>query len=71
MATRWIGTEIGNHPTYDGTSNLDNFLTNIEGKVAPDQIISLFYITLKDTPTRWWDTHRALILDWEDAKRAI
>jgi hypothetical protein len=68
---RWIGTELRNHPTYDGILDLDNFLTDIEGKVALDKIISVFDIALKDTPTRWWATHRALILDWEDEKRVI
>jgi hypothetical protein len=41
-----------NHPTYDGTSDLDIFLTDIEGKVAPDQGILVFDIALKVTPTR-------------------
>jgi hypothetical protein len=71
MEMIWIGNKIRNHPTYDGTSDLDNFLTGIEGKFARDQRILVFYIALKDTPNRWWATHSALILYWENAKRDI
>jgi hypothetical protein len=34
---RWFGTEMRNHPTYDGTSDVEKFVTDIEGNVAPDQ----------------------------------
>jgi hypothetical protein len=71
METRWIGTKIRNHPAYDGTSYLDNFLTYINRNVALDKRISGFDIDLKDTPARWWATHRALNMDWEDEKRDI
>jgi len=71
MEMRWIETEIRNYPTYDGTSYLNNFLTDIDIKFVPDQRISVFYIALKDTSARWWATHKKLLLDWEDAKRAI
>jgi hypothetical protein len=59
------------HPTYDGTSYLNSFLTDIDGKVVPEKRILVLDIALKDTPARWWATHRASLLDWEDAKRAI
>jgi hypothetical protein len=28
-------------------------------------------LALQDTPTRWWATHKALIMEWEDTKQAI
>jgi hypothetical protein len=32
IATIWIGTEIREHPTYDGTSEVHSFLTSMEEK---------------------------------------
>jgi hypothetical protein len=69
--TRWIGTEMRDHPTYDGTSYLIRFLIDIDGKFEPEKRISVLDIALKDTQARWWATHRASLLDWEDAKRSI
>jgi hypothetical protein len=28
--TRWVGTEVREHPIYNGTSELDSFLVNME-----------------------------------------
>jgi hypothetical protein len=66
--TRWIGTEMRDHPTYDDTSLLNKFLTVINEKLMLEKRLSVLDITLKDTPTRWWVTHRASLLYWEDAK---
>jgi hypothetical protein len=30
IETRWVGTEVREHPIYDGTSKLDNFLVSME-----------------------------------------
>jgi len=70
-ATRWIGTEMRDHPTYNGTSYLNSFLTDIDTKYVPYKRILVLETTLKDTPSRWWATHIASLLYWEDAKRAI
>jgi len=59
------------HPTYDNTSELNSFLTVIDGKFAPKQRISDLDIDLKETLARWWATHRDSLLYWEDANRAI
>jgi hypothetical protein len=58
---RWVGTEVRNHPTFDSTSYLNKFLIDIDGKVVPNQRISVFDIALKDTLAKWRATHRALL----------
>jgi hypothetical protein len=68
---RWIGTEVREHPTYDGTSEVHSFLTSMEEKITTDQRIFVLDLALQDTPARWWATHKALIMEWEDAKQAI
>jgi len=60
-----------NHLTYDGTSNLNIFLTDINFFFAPEQRISVLDIYLKDTPARWWATYKYSLLYWEDTKRDI
>jgi hypothetical protein len=70
-ATRWIGTEVREHPTYDGTSKVHNFLASMEEKIATDQRIYVPELALHDIPARWLATHKASIMEWEDAKQAI
>jgi len=55
---RWIGDEIGNYPTYDGTSNIHSFLINMEERVFADQRVSSLDMALKSSPARWWTTHK-------------
>ena len=70
-ATRWVGTKVREHPVYDGTSGLDNFLLRMEEKVVEDQRISVLDVALKDTPSRWWANHKTLLKNWDDVKKAI
>ena len=44
--TRWVGTEVREHPVYDGTSGLDIFLLSMEEKVVEDQRISMMDLSL-------------------------
>jgi hypothetical protein len=48
--TRWIGTEAREHPVYDGTSDLDNFLQNMEENVREDQRILVLDIAFQNNP---------------------
>jgi hypothetical protein len=34
--TTWVGTEVREHPIYDGTSDIDNVLQNMEEIVGED-----------------------------------
>jgi hypothetical protein len=69
--TRWVGTEVREHPVYDGTSGLDSFLLSMEEKVVEGQRISVLDLSLQDTPARWWANHKALLRNWDDVKQAI
>jgi hypothetical protein len=59
--TRWVGTEVREHPVYDDTSNLDNVLQNMEEIVGEDQRISVLDISFQKNLTIWWDTHKSLL----------
>jgi len=39
----------------------------MEEKIMTDQRIYVLDLALPDTPARWWDTHKALIMEWKDA----
>jgi hypothetical protein len=69
--TRWVGTEVREHPIYDGTSDLDNFLQNMEETVGEDQRISVLDIAFQNTPARWWATHKAALRTWDEVKQAL
>jgi hypothetical protein len=65
-ATRWVGTEVIEHPIYYGTSGLESFMVNMEENIVEDQRISMLDLSLQDTPTKWWANHKALVINWED-----
>jgi hypothetical protein len=69
--TRWVGTEVREHPVYDGTSDLDNFLQNMEETVGEDQRISVLDIAFQNTPARWWATHKVALRTWDEVKQAL
>jgi hypothetical protein len=69
--TRWVGTKVREHPIYDDTSGLDNFLVIMEENIVEDQRISVLDVALHDNPARWWTNHKALVENWEDVKQAI
>jgi hypothetical protein len=69
--TRWVGTEIREHPIYDCTSELDRFLLNMEENVVEDQIISVLDVAFQNTPSRWGANHNALVGTWDKVKQAI
>jgi hypothetical protein len=47
------------------------FFASMEEKIVMDQRIFVLDLALQDTPARWWATHKASIMEWEDAKQAI
>jgi hypothetical protein len=59
------------HPTYDGSPEVDIFLTSMEEKIMTDQRISFLDLAFQDIPAIWWATHINLIMEWEDGKKAI
>jgi hypothetical protein len=43
----------------------------MEKNIAEDQRISVLGLSLQDTPTRWWNSHKDLINKWDDVKQDI
>jgi hypothetical protein len=60
--------EVREHPTYNGTSNLGNFLVSMEDNIVEDQRIVVLDL---DTPSKWWASHKEVIKNWEDVKNSI
>jgi hypothetical protein len=69
--TRWVGTEVIEHPVYYGTSGINNFLFRMEERVVEDQRISVLDVSFQETLARWWDNKKALLRYWDDVKQAI
>ena len=60
----WIGTTISNLPTFDGLNPLEAFFSDLETSVLAQHRMLAMEEALKDTPTRWWGTHKNNITDW-------
>ena len=58
---RWVGTEVREHSTYNGTSDLGSFLVSMEENIVEDQRILVLDLALEDTPARWWDSYKEII----------
>jgi hypothetical protein len=69
--TRWVGTEVREHLVYDGTSNLGNFLQNMEENAREYQIVLVLNIAFQKTPARWWANHKFVLRTWDEVKQAI
>jgi hypothetical protein len=60
----WIGREVSNMPTFDGLNHLETFLLEFEESVPVQQRLLALDEALKETPTRWWGTHKKNIAKW-------
>jgi hypothetical protein len=69
--TRQVGTDVQEHPLYDGTSDLDNVLQNMEETMGEDQSILVLDISFQNTPARWWATHKDTLRTWDEVKQAL
>jgi hypothetical protein len=43
----------------------------MEENIVEEKRIFVLDLALHDTPARWWATHKASIMEWEDEKQAI
>jgi hypothetical protein len=50
---------------------LEEFLTNYEEEVLENQRLLSLDISLKETPERWWVSHKESIQDWYQCKRLL
>jgi hypothetical protein len=60
----WIGTTVSNLPTFDGLNPLETFLSEFKESVTTQQIFLAMDEALKETPARWWGTHKNNITKW-------
>ena len=58
-------------PTFYGLNDLEDFLMKYEVEVMENQRLPALDIALKDTPARWWVTHKAKINIWFQCKRLL
>jgi hypothetical protein len=54
----WIDTTISNLPTFHGLNPLETFLSDFEESIPMQQRFLAMDEALKETPTRWWGTHK-------------
>ena len=52
-----MGTEVCDLPTFERLPNLDTFIVDFEVKEPKQQRLLALDVSLKATPSRWWDAH--------------
>jgi hypothetical protein len=57
----WIGTTLSNLPTFDGLNHFEALLLEFEEIVPIQQRLLAMDKALKETPTRWWGTHKTTL----------
>ena len=71
QSLRHVATEMVEFPIYEGLPGLCEFFQEFEKKVLePERILDLD-LALKATPTRWWETRKWMIHDWEQCQRLM
>ena len=66
-----VATETVELPIYEGLPILFEFFQEFEGKVFEPQRILALDVALKATLSRWWETHKRKIHDWEQCQRLM
>ena len=59
-----VTTEIVELPIYEGLPKLSVFLMEFEENILEPQQLLALEEALKDTPARWWVTHKNTINGW-------
>ena len=68
---RWIGTEVGQVPVFDGLSNIKDILKEYEAQVPISQRLMTLDVALRATPARWRTVHKRNIATWETYHRLL
>ena len=56
---------------YDGLTNVDKFLDAFEREVPKDHHFWALDLALRNTPARWWGTHKDSFDGWRDYRRMM
>lgn len=67
----WTGTKVWNYPTFNDMGYAIDFITEIDLEDEETQNIPFLGISLQETPTRWWGSHRKQFQGWEFVKAAL
>ena len=53
---------------FEGMPNIASFLVEFEEKVTESQQLSALEFVSKDSPARWWGTHKQSIFEWKKCR---
>ena len=67
----WIGTEVCKVPTFDGLSNIQEFLQEYEAQDPCSERLKTLDMALRATPARWWIAHKKNIATRETCQRML
>jgi len=66
-----ILSKVRKLPYYDGLTNIDLFLDDIECEFPEEHHFQALELALSATPVRWWGTHKDSFTGWQDYRRMM
>ena len=60
----YVSLEVRDLPTYEGLSEVDDFLNRFERGVPEKQWFKDLNWVLRAKPARWWGMHKGSFEDW-------
>lgn len=65
---QYVVTKVRDLPTYDGLSEVDDFLNRFERELSKQQRLDTLRWVLNAMPARWWGTHQRSVRTGECKK---
>ena len=56
---------------FDGLGEFEEFIEEFQEQVPTEVRTGALDIALKETPVRWWGTHKESLKEWEQVKRMM
>jgi hypothetical protein len=58
-------------PKFEGLTEVSYFVNEFELQIPEQQRLLALDVALRETPVRWWETHKEGIEDWKHCKRLM
>ncbi len=68
---RWVGSEIRTSPTFDGLTNMEEFVAKFSEQVPDSQKVESLDSTFRAIASIWWNGHKKNIHSWRDCQNFL
>jgi hypothetical protein len=68
---QWIRTKVRDTPKFERSTNVSSFVNQFKLQIHEHQRLLALDVALRETPVRWWETHKEGIEEWKHCKRLM